>query len=212
MCERSKIHQNLVVTISREFGSGGREIGKRLADELGFAYYDREIIQLLASETGMSDQYINNISEHGIYPYPFQFAKTFTLFSQIQKEQTELLVAEQRIIKEIAKKGNCIIIGRGADTILKEGNLFKIFVYADMQSKIMRCREKRNDEKMTDRELEDKIQKIDKGRKNLRSMISGKEWGDKENYDLCINTTKLMIKNIIKPLSEYIINKGWRSK
>lgn len=205
------MRQNLVITISREFGSGGREIGKRLADELGFAYYDREIIRLLASETGMSEQYIDNISEQGIYPYPFQFAKTFTLFSQVQKEQTELLVAEQKIIKEVAEKGNCIIVGRGADVILKEQTLFKIFVYADMQSKIIRCREKRSDEKMTDQEMENEIRKVDKGRKNFRSMISEKEWGDKENYDLCINTTNLTIKHIIKPLSEYI-NKGWKRK
>lgn len=69
---------NKIITISREFGSGGKEIAKRLADKLGYAYYDSKIIDLLVKETGMSEEYITNISEKGIYPIPFQFGKTFT--------------------------------------------------------------------------------------------------------------------------------------
>jgi len=75
---------NKIITISREFGSGGREIGKRLADDLGFAYYDREIITRIARETGMSEEYITNISEKGIYPYAFQFAKSFAMYPSYQ--------------------------------------------------------------------------------------------------------------------------------
>lgn len=196
---------NMIITISREFGSGGREIGKRLADELGISYYDQEIITEIAKQTGLSEQYIQNISEKGIYPYPFQFAKSFAMYSSMQSNQTEILLTQTKVIKEIAKKGNCIIVGRGANVILKEYNPMNIFVYADMTSKIKRCHKKaKENEKMTDKEVEKKIIEIDKARKKYYNLISNLEWGDKNNYHLCINTTDIEIKTIIHSLSSYI--------
>lgn len=198
---------NKIITISREFGSGGREIGKRLADKLGYAYYDSEIITLLSKETGMSKEYISNISEKGIYPYAFQFAKSFGMYSKLQSSQMDILVVQTKIMKEIAKKGNCIIVGRGADTILKDYNPMKIFVYANMESKIKRCQEKASkEENLSHEELKKKIVEIDKNRKKYNNILSNNTWGNKENYHLCINTTNLKIKNIIEPLSEYIDN------
>lgn len=198
---------NKIITISREFGSGGREIGKRLADVLGFAYYDSEIITKLANQTGLSEEYINNISEKGIYPYPFQFGKTFSTFNTLQSNQNEILIAQREIIKEIASKGNCIIVGRGADTILKEYNPMNLFVYASIESKINRCKLKASaDEHLTDNELEQKIKKIDKNRKNSYALLSNRNWSEKENYNLCINTTNIEIKSIIPPLASYIEN------
>lgn len=198
---------NKIITISREFGSGGKEIGKRLADVLGYAYYDSEIITLLAKETGMSEEYIKNISEKGVYPYAFQFAKSFAMYSTIQSAKTEILVAQAKILKQIAEKGNAIIVGRGANSILKEYNPMNIFVYADMESKINRCKEKaKEDEHLTDKELENKIKDIDKNRKALNDLISNAEWGKKENYNLCINTSNVKIKSIIPALAEYIEN------
>lgn len=198
---------NKIVTISREFGSGGKEIGKRLADKLGYAYYDSEIVTLLAKETGMSEEYINNISEKGIYPYAFQFAKSFAMYSTMQNNQTEILVAQNKILKQIAQKGNAVIVGRGANSILREYNPMNIFVYANMESKINRCKEKaKQDENLTDQELETKIKNIDKNRKAFHDLISNTEWGKKENYSLCINTSNIEIKSIIPPLAEYIEN------
>lgn len=195
---------NRIITISREFGSGGREIGKRLADKLGMAYYDREIITEIAKETGMTEDYIKRISEKGVYPYAFQFAKSFTRYSNIQSNQTEVLVTQNKILKEIAEKGDCVIVGRGANVILKEYNPMNIFVYADMNSKINRCKIKRQDEKITDKEIESKIKQIDKNRRKYHELISNLEWGDKKNYHLCINTSNLEIKEIIPSLSNYI--------
>lgn len=198
---------NRIITISREFGSGGKEIGKRLADELGYSYYDSEIITLLAKETGMSEEYIKNIFEKGIYPYAFQFAKSFTMYSTMQNNQTEILVKQANILKKIAQKGNAIIVGRGANTILKEYNPMNIFVYANMESKINRCKEKaKEDVILTDKDLEKKIKTIDKNRKAFNNLISNTEWGDKENYNLCINTSNIEIKTIISSLAEYIEN------
>lgn len=196
-----------IITISREFGSGGREVGKRLADELGIPYYDREIITEIAKETGLSEQYIQNISEKGIYPYALQFAKSFATYSSLQSNQTEVLVAQQNILKEIAEKGDCIIVGRGANVILKEYNPMNIFVYADMESKIKRCKEKAIEgEEHSDKEIENKIMQIDNNRKNYQKVISNLEWGDKRNYHLCINTSNMEIKTIIPSLAEYIKN------
>lgn len=197
---------NKIITISREFGSGGREIGKRLSDELGFSYYDKEIITEIAKETGMTEQYIKNISEKGIYPQAFNFGKTFATFNNLQSNQTEILIKQQEVIKKIAEKGNCIIVGRGANIILKDYNTINIFVYADMESKMNRCREKRKDEELSNKELIEKIKQVDKNRKNYHNLISNKEWGDKNNYDICINTSKIEIKKIIPALSEYIKN------
>ena len=198
---------NRIITIGREFGSGGRELGKRLADELKIAYFDKEIIEAIAKETGLSEEYINSISEKGISPYPFQFAKTFTTYSSLQSSQTEILLTERKIIKDIASKGDCIIVGRGADTILKEYDPINLFVYADMESKVNRCKLKASkDENLSEKELEKMIKQIDKNRKKYYSLISSKEWGDMKNYHLCINTSNREIKNLIPSLTNYIEN------
>lgn len=196
---------NKIITISREFGSGGREVGKRLAEKLGFAYYDSEIVKLLTKETGLSEKYIENISERGIYPYPFNFGKTFYMLNFVQSMQSDVLVKQTKIIKEIAKKGNCVIVGRGADVILKDYNTMNIFVYADMEFKIKRCLEKsKEDENFSLNELKQKIKQVDKNRKKFHNLLSDDSWGNKENYDLCINTSNIKIKDIIDPLSSYI--------
>lgn len=196
-----------IVTISREFGSGGREIGKRLSDKLDMAYYDEEIITEISKETGLSEEYIRNISEKGIYPTAFNFGRTFTSFGNLQNSQTEILVKQQEVLKKIAEKGNCIIVGRGADIALKDYNTMNIFVYSDMESKIKRCKQKATeDENLSEKELEKKIIQVDKNRKNFHNLISNLEWGDKSNYNLCINTSGLEIKNIISSLADYIEN------
>lgn len=200
---------NKIITISREFGSGGREIGKRLADELEFSYYDSEIITEIAKQTGMTEIYVENISEKGIYTHPFQFGKSFTTIPPIQNNQTEILVATQKVLKEIAENGNAVIVGRAANVILKEYNPMNIFVYSDIETKIRRCREKANEEEknLTDKEFENKINKIDKNRINYHKIISNLEWGDKKNYHLCINTSNVEIKSIIPTLACY--TKEW---
>ena len=197
---------NKIITISREFGSGGREIGKRLADRLEYSYYDSEIITKIAEETGMSEEYIKNISEKGVYSYAFQFARSFSKYSSLQSSQMDILVVQQKVLKNIAEKGNCIIVGRGANVILKEYNPMNLFIYANIESKINRCRMKRKDEELTDKELKDKIMQVDKNRKKYHKIISNLEWGEKKNYHLCINTSDLEIKEIIPSLSNYIEN------
>ncbi len=194
---------NKIVTISREFGSGGREIGKRLSDKLNLTYYDKEIITEISKETGLSEEYIINISEKGIYPIAFNFGRSFASFGNLQSNQTEILVKQQEVLKKIAEKGNCIIVGRGADITLKDYNTMNIFVYSDMKSKINRCKTKAVEgENLSEKELEKKIIQVDK--KDFHNLISNLEWGNKNNYNLCINTSGLEIKDIIPSLAEYI--------
>lgn len=197
----------MIITISREFGSGGREIGKRLADELGLAYYDEEIITLIAKETGMSEEYIQNISEKGVYPYTYQFAKSFLNSSPVQNSQIQVLVKQNEIIKKIASKGNCVIVGRAANAILKGEDTIDLFIYADMKSKVARCKQKADEnENLSDKELEKKIVEVSKNREKFHNVVSNEQWGKKENYDLCINTSGVDIKSIITPLRMYIEN------
>ena len=195
-----------IVTVSREFGSGGREVGKRLADALGFAYYDREIITELAERCSMDEHYVEQLVENqSIRPYPVTFARTFTAIPMFSvNHATNLLIQQGKLIRELAGKGNCVIVGRGADNILKEWKPFRLFIYADMPSKVSRCRARAAEgENLTDRELERRIKQVDKVRADTYSLIASVNWGDPHNYDLCINTTNAEIKRLIPLISAY---------
>ncbi len=196
---------NNIITVSREFGSGGRELGKRLADALGFSYYDREIVTALSEKTGLDEEYLANRTETGaISEFPFHFARTFTQLPTVSDDSVKLMSMQTGLIKDIAAKGNCVIVGRAADSILEEYDPFKIFVYADEDSKLARCRERAEEgEDLSDREIIRAMKRIDKARADFHDIISEYKWGEKEGYDLCLNTTGLEIKKIIPALAEY---------
>ncbi len=191
-----------VITISREFGSGGRELGKRLADMLGIAYYDTEIITEIAKQTNLDENYVSTISEKGMPSFNFHFGHTFG--TTINQTAMEVVVAQHKVIKELAKKGDCVIVGRCADKILQDQNPLRIFVHADMAYKLKRCREKNlQDSGLSDKQMIRKIKSIDSGRKKMHEFVSGGAWGDMWEYDLCINTTGVTIKEITPCVFEY---------
>lgn len=194
-----------IITVSREFGSGGREFGKRLADALGIAYYDREIIAAIAEKSSLDEAYIERTIESGVLKqYPVTFSRTFAYIPTITSNAPSLLAQQHKVIKELATKDDCVIVGRGADAVLKDYQPLKLFIYADMTAKIERCRNRaEDDEKLTDRELERKIKQIDKARAGNHDIISSYSWGDKHGYHLCINTTGIEIKTIIPQISAY---------
>ncbi len=195
-----------IVTINREFGSGGREVGKRLAEKLGFAYYDREIIKAISEKSKLDVNYIEKTVEDGYWRnYPITFNHTFSYMPFMESPNQSLIAFQSEVLKGIASKGNAVIVGRAADTILEDFNPFKIFVYATMESRLQRCRERApEDENLTDKELIKKIKKIDNARSESHDIISSYRWGDKEGADLMINTSHTEIKKIIDPLSKYI--------
>jgi len=201
-----------IITISREFGSGGRELGKRLADALGIPCYDREIIDMVAEKNGFDKGYIANISEKDIRVfYPSTIAQRLISPHPIIQQKLQVMNVEHNIIKQLADQGDCVIIGRCADVILRDMNPMNIFVYADEQSKLVRCKQRAEEnEHFSERELLKRIKKIDKERAAYRELFTENGWGRKESYHLCINTSGKEIKTLIPAIAEY--TKLWQSQ
>ena len=197
---------NKIITIGREFGSGGRELGRRLAEELGFEYYDKEIINAIAQKTSMSQEYVQEVLEgkpHTLYPITIAQSMFIADNFYIQQEQS-IYLAQSEIIRELAQKSNCVIVGRCADYILKDFKPFRIFVYADINSRIKRCFDRNTGSQkiLTEKEMKKQILKIDKDRAKYYNYYTGNEWSDKINYDLCINTTDVVIKEIVPVIAK----------
>ncbi|MCC2253639.1 cytidylate kinase-like family protein [Ruminococcus sp. CLA-AA-H200] len=196
---------NRIITIGREFGSGGREFGRRLSETLGIAYYDQEIISEIAKRTEMSEQYVRSIVEHKPQiSFPIHVGRSFYPTAMPVFDQSMTVYQEQsRIITEMAQKSDCVIVGRCADYILKEYEPFRVFIYADLESRMKRCREKApEEEKMTDKELKQHILGIDRKRAKYYEFYTGHKWGDRLNFDLCINTSRTKIKEIVPVMSK----------
>ena len=199
-----------IITISREFGSGGRELGKRLADELGIPCYDNEIIEMIAKENGFDERYVANVSEKSIEAaYPMTIGHRFAMPPvQIFDQSIRVAAAQRQIIENFAKQGDCVIVGRCADVILEEMNPLNLFVYADTESRLQRCKERAPaDEHLSDNELMRMIRQIDKQRLQHHQMYSDNKWGAKESYHLCINTSGKEIKTLIPALAQFV--KAW---
>ncbi len=198
-----------IITISREFGSGGREVGKRLADALGFEYYDREIITAVAQKSNFDEGYVERMLELASHRnIQITFGRTFSLPDAATQNYTKLLVAQQQFIKEVAEKGNdFVIVGRSADVILDKYNPLNIFIYADIGSKLKRCKERApKGENLTDRELIRQIKRVDQSRAVNRQLLADGGWGEKECYHLCVNTTDIEIKKLIPSLASFAEN------
>lgn len=196
-----------IITISREFGSGGRELGKRLADALGIAYFDREIITEIAEKTSLDADYIERTLDAGISAgaFPLTFSRTFSL-PHSANVTAALLAQQHKIVRSLAVRGDCVIVGRSADALLEEYHPIRLFVYADMPSKIARCRGRANagEDALTDRDYEKKCRQVDRARAANHDFISALKWGDMHGYDLCINTSGMTIKDIVPPIAAYI--------
>ena len=195
-----------VITISREFGSGGRELGKRLAEALGYAYYDREILEKLAEQTELDAGYLERVLEHGVadQTYPIHIGRTFAAIPAFANHSTSLLACQTQIIRQLAQNGNCVIVGRNANVILSEARPLRIFVYGDMKARIARCRSRAPEgEKLTDQQYEKNIRQVDKYRARIHNMLCDYDWGDVRGYDLCVNTTSIAVKDAVAPLAEY---------
>ena len=195
-----------IITISREFGSGGREVGKRLADELGCAYYDRQILEAVAKESNLDPEYVEKILEKGMPKgFAVTFGRTFSIPDPRTDDYTKLRLIQQNFIKGLAKKGDdFVIVGRAADIILAEYEPLKIFVYANMDSKIDRCLERiGEDEEYTEREMARMIKRVDSRRAVNRQLIADGGWGEKTTYDLMVNTTYINIKTLVPSIAAF---------
>ncbi len=192
-----------IITIEREFASGGREVGKRLADALGYNYYDEEIINMIASDMNLDKNYIDKISEkHSLHHYNLTFANTFKNHKHLVNNNVQFKQAE--LIRRLAMNGNAIFVGRCSDHLLDEFNPFKVFIYSsNIDHKIKRCIEKDNNEK--DEELIKKqINNIDKKRKRYYSTYTGKKRDNLNNYNLSLDTSKVTVKECVSLIEKTI--------
>lgn len=183
-----------IITISREFGSGGHSIGKLVAEKLGYHFYGRELIEKVAELSGFSTDFIEESGEYAS-------AKSSLLFSLATAGQYEssglsmhdrLYLIQTKVIEDIAAEGNCVIVGRCADFILRDyKDCLHVFIYADMESRAKRIVERYGEtDKSPKKRLEDKDQK----RKVYYKNYTGRNWGEPHNYNLCLDSSKLGIE------------------
>lgn len=188
---------NTVITINRQFGSGGREVGKRLADVLNIAYFDKEIISKIAEKTNLSPSYIEQYQEvSATHQYPFIFSRTFS--KPVLSPNDTIQIEQTKIIKKLAEEQSCVIVGRCANVILKD-TAFCVFVYSsDMGKRIQRCYDKvPADKNKATEEIRKMILFIDKQRAKYNQYYTGNDWMNMSNYNLCIDTTKVDIKKAV---------------
>ena len=200
-----------IITLSRQFGSGGRELGKRLSDRLGWDYYDREIIDTLAAEHGLDPEYVKRaLSNHGWHNVQLSYRNSFSNLLYHPGASTQLLCREWEVLKSIAALGNdCIIIGRDADVILEAYHPFRIYVCADLQARLDRCmrHEKRRpeSEQLTEKQILRNIRRMDRNRALTREILTGKARGDSSAFDLTVNTTGWEVHRLTEALADFCL-------
>lgn len=196
----AKSENKIVVTVSREYGSGGRYVAKLLSEKLGVKFYDKEIVTKLAEETGLSEEYIEeNEQKRGI-------------LSTLENDQVtglsskdELFIKETELIKKLARKDSCVIVGRCADFILKNNrNVVKVFVYSDMEDKIKRAKKFYG---LNKEKAEKEIKNIDKQRANHYKYYTEREWKEYSNYDICINSDTFGVEKSADIIYDMIQNR-----
>jgi cytidylate kinase len=180
----------MIITISRETGSGGHTIGKMLAERLGYDFYDKELIPLVAKKMHLDEETILENGENMSDKTYLDMASGFIPFSRKEKVPVDQIQETQnKLIKAIAKKGNCIIVGRGADYILSDReDAFHVFIHANMEHRIARVQ--RHD-RITgeDNRIRRELEVKDHSRGMLYQFFTGREWGRVSNYHLSIDTS-----------------------
>ena len=181
-----------IITISRQFGSGGRSIGKMLSERLGIPFYDKELIELASKESGIDERIFRSEGEETGRFYQVLGAIGFALGSPAggiyeYSLNDELFLAQSSIIEQLAEKGPCILIGRCADYVLEDrDDVLNVFICADLKSRLARV----IDEYHVEDADEGMLKKVGKRRSNYYQYYTDRAWGRADNYDLCINTGK----------------------
>lgn len=184
--------KNMVITIAREYGSGGRYVGELLAKELNMKFYDKELIRLASKKSGLSEEYIQSNDQ------------IKNSYNSYYNNDDEIFLAESEVIKNISKEP-CVIIGRCVDYILKDKkNVFKIFLYSDEDSKIRRCVKYYG---LSKKDALKKIKNVDKDRAKHYEYYTNRQWMDFDNYDLAIHVDKLGVQGTVNVIKNLIENK-----
>lgn len=202
----SKTHT--IITIGRQFGSGGREIGKRLADELGIEFYDKELLSRAAKDSKICKELFETHDEKPTNSFLYSLVMdTYSMgFASGSVNEMPLnhkiFLAQFDAIKKLAGEGPCVMVGRCADYALADcKDCFSVFVHADFDWRINRIAAKYN---KTPKEARDIITKIDKSRASYYNYYTNKKWGSAKSYNLCIDSSKYGIDNTVKAIVESI--------
>ena len=200
--------RNIVITIARQYGSGGKTIGAMLAHELGINCYSREILRMASEDSGINEQ-LFGMSDEKVRHAPWfrLLSRPYDgeLLAPENKEFTSddnLFNYQAKIIKDLAAKESCVIVGRCADYVLREyPNVVSVFIHADRKFCLDRSMERHS---MTEKEMQKFIEKTDEYRGNFYRYHTGHEWADARNYDLCLNSGKLGFEKCVEEIKSYI--------
>lgn len=195
----------IIVTIGREFGSGGHEVGKRLAAELGISFYDQEFVDMAVQKTGFHADYVKDNEEKAP---DFVSGAMFSGMEMYQPSPYDRIQAEEyKIIREIAAKESCVIVGRAADYILSDQSHVSVFLFAPLQDRVnrkMALLAPEDAAKMTNAAMEKIVKQMDKQRKRYYEYYTDTKWGARDSYDLLINTSRAGIDGSVKIIKTYI--------
>ncbi|WP_024864757.1 cytidylate kinase-like family protein [Butyrivibrio sp. FCS014] len=201
---------NTIVTIGRQFGSGGREIGEKVAEHFGIKCYDKELLSRAAKESGFCEEMIQNHDERPTNSFLYNLVMDTYSFGYNASSFVDMpishkvFLAQFDTIKKIAQEGPCVIVGRCADYALTDfDNVINLFIYGNEECKIKRIKERFDDVK-TDDQAKDMMNKKDKQRQSYYNYYSSKKWGRADSYDLCINSSVLGIDGTVKFILQYI--------
>ena len=199
--------ENRVITIARSYGSGGRKMGRLLAKELGYEYYDREILRIASDESGISEELFRQADEKQHIPL-FRIARVVYTGEVIPPDRDDFISNENlfryqaKIIRELAATRNCVIVGRCANFILRgRDNVLNVFVTAPVVDCVRRVMET---DGLNLEEAEKKIKKIDKRRADYFKYFTGRQWQDAALYDLCLNTGHMSEQKCVDIVRAYM--------
>lgn len=182
--------KHIIIAISRQYGSGGRTIAQRISEELDIPYYDKELLEKVSKETGLTENYIRQAESRPTGSFIFDLYN----ITQVMPLPDQLFIAQSKVIKEAAEKGPCVIVGRCADYVLDEfPNCLRVFISAPMEERVRRAKE---DYHVDAVHVESYVTRQDRYRASYYNHFAGKKWGDMNNYDLCINS-RIGIENTV---------------
>ena len=210
-------NKKFALCINRQYGSGGRSVGKLLSNELGIDFYDEKILTITSEVSAIGEKYFRLADEKAGSNILYRVFETLrptlnepsTGFNLTNRDN--LFKFQAKMIKELAEKENCIIAGRAADYILSEAqvtNVISVYIYCSMEKKIERIKEL---EVIDTAAAEKKILAKDKGRAEFYNYYTGRIWNDCTHYDLCINTTELDYKQIAEIIKNYLTLRGYKN-
>ncbi len=201
----------IVITIGRQFGSGGRELGRKLADRLGYKYYDKELLREAARHAGVGEEFFERNDErfpsflNGIFSFAFGLNAVNCYSGSTSISDDSLYRAQSDFIHSLAEKEPCIIVGRTSDYVLRDhGKLVNIFVHAPMECCVRRIMDRGEDDGLTEEKVRSKAAKVNRLRANYYNFYTDKTWGASSSYDLSIDTSRMPMDELIEVIVEYL--------